>query len=165
MSTPPSRRVIGQHVPVSIRLTITPSVPLSNPPELATLPPMPFLVKFGLILLAVGAWTGWIVAAQLAMPEIFERLRIREPRRLLQLHIDYVLMGILVIAVGTVLPDLPVWVQVLIVIGTVLNPLLFLPMAFGPGAAQSLWFRLISVISFVCVTAGLTATAVIGLMS
>lgn len=126
---------------------------------------MPFLVKFGLILLAVGAWTGWIVAAQLAMPQIFERLRIREPRRLLQLHIDYVLMGILTIAVGAVLPDLPVWVLVVIVIGTVLNPLLFLPMAFGPGAAQSLWFRLISVISFVCVTAGLTATAVIGLMS
>lgn len=126
---------------------------------------MAFLVKFGLVLLTVGAWAGWIVAAQLAAPHIFERMRIREPRRLLQLHLDYVLMGILVIAVGAVLPDLPVWVQVLIVVGTVLNPLLFLPMAFGPRAAQSLWFRLISVVSFVCVTAGLTAAAVIGVMS
>ncbi len=123
---------------------------------------MAFLVKFGLILLAVGAWTGWIVAAQLAMPQLFERLRIREPRRLLQLHLDYVIMGVLVIAVGAVLPDLPVWVQVLIVIGTVLNPLLFLPLAFGPRASEALWFRLISVASFACVTAGLTAAAVIG---
>ena len=122
---------------------------------------MAFLVKFGLILLAVGAWTGWIVAAQLAMPQLFERLRIREPRRLLQLHLDYVIMGVLVIAVGAVLPDLPVWVQVLIVIGTVLNPLLFLPLAFGPRASEALWFRLISVASFACVTAGLTAAAVI----
>ena len=123
---------------------------------------MAFLVKFGLILLAVGAWTGWIVAAQLAMPQLFERLRIREPRRLLQLHLDYVIMGVLVIAVGAVLPDLPVWVQVLIVIGTVLIPLLFLPLAFGPRASEALWFRLISVASFACVTAGLTAAAVIG---
>ena len=123
---------------------------------------MAFLVKFGLILLAVGAWTGWIVAAQLAMPQLFERLRIREPRRLLQLHLDYVIMGVLVIAIGAVLPDLPVWVQVLIVIGTVLNPLLFLPLAFGPRASEALWFRLISVASFACVTAGLTAAAVIG---
>ncbi|HJC27770.1 MAG TPA: hypothetical protein H9759_00055 [Candidatus Dietzia intestinipullorum] len=123
---------------------------------------MAFLVKFGLILLAVGAWTGWIVAAQLAMPQLFERLRIREPRRLLQLHLDYVIMGVLVIAVGAVLPDLPVWVQVLIVIGTVLNPLLFLPLAFGPRASEALWFRLVSVASFACVTAGLTAAAVIG---
>ena len=123
---------------------------------------MAFLVKFGLILLAVGAWTGWIVAAQLAMPQLFERLLIREPRRLLQLHLDYVIMGVLVIAVGAVLPDLPVWVQVLIVIGTVLNPLLFLPLAFGPRASDALWFRLISVASFACVTAGLTAAAVIG---
>lgn len=126
---------------------------------------MPFLVKFGLILLAVGAWTGWIVAAQLAMPQIFERMKIREPRRILQLHLDYVIMGILVIAVGTALPDLPVWVQVILVIGTVLNPLLFLPLAFGPRASEGIGFRLISVVSFVCVTAGLTATAVIGIAS
>src|SRR5699024_10169556 len=96
------------------------------------------------------------------MPQLFERLRIREPRRLLQLHLDYVIMGVLVIAVGAVLPDLPVWVQVLIVIGTVLNPLLFLPLAFGPRASEALWFRLVSLASFACVTAGLTAAAVIG---
>lgn len=126
---------------------------------------MAFLVKFGLVLLAVGAWTGWIVAAQLAAPQIFERMRIREPRRLLQLHLDYVIMGVLVIAVGAVLPDLPVWVQALIVVGTVLNPLLFLPLAFGPRASESVWFRLISVLSFVSVTAGLTAAAVIGVAS
>lgn len=128
-------------------------------------PGMPFLVKFGLILLALGAWTGWIVAAQLINPQFFERLRITEPRRLLQLHLDYVLMGILVIAVGAVLPDLPTWIQVLIVIGTILNPLLFLPMAFGPRAAQTMWFRLLSVASFVSVTAGLTGAAVIGVMA
>ncbi len=126
---------------------------------------MPFLVKFGLVLLALGAWTGWIVAAQLISPRFFERLRITEPRRLLQLHLDYVLMGILVIAVGAVLPDLPTWIQVLIVIGTILNPLLFLPMAFGPRAAQTMWFRLLSVTSFVSVTAGLTGAAVIGVLA
>lgn len=126
---------------------------------------MASLVKFGLVLLAVGAWTGWLVAAQLALPRVVERLRVREPRRLLQMHLDYVIMGVLVIAVGAVLPDLPVWVQVLLVIGTVLNPLLFLPMAFSPGASGALWFRLLSVFSFVCVTASLTAAAVIGLAS
>lgn len=138
---------------------------VSLPAGSAILAAMPFLVKFGLILLAVGAWTGWVVAAQLAIPRVFEKMRIREPRRLLQLHLDYVLMGILVIAVGAVLPDLPVWVQVLIVVGTVLNPLLFLPMAFGPRAVKSIVFQLISVISFASVTAGLTAAAVIGVTS
>lgn len=126
---------------------------------------MAFLVKFGLVLLALGAWTGWAVAAQLAFPRVFERLGVREPRRILQMHLDYVIMGVLVIAVGAVLPDLPAWIQVLLVIGTVLNPLLFLPMAFLPGAPKRLWYQLLSVFSFVCVTASLTAAAVIGLAS
>lgn len=123
---------------------------------------MAFLVKYGLVLLALGAWTGWIVAAQLAFPAVFERLRVREPRRLLQLHLDYVIMGVLVIAVGAVLPDLPVWVQVLLVIGTLLSPLLFLPLAFLPHAPGTLWYQLLSVFSFACVTASLTAAAAIG---
>lgn len=104
-----------------------------------------------------------MVAAQLALPHLIEKLGVREPRRLLQLHLDYVIMGILVIAVGAVLPDLPVWIQVLIVIGTILNPLLFLPMAFSPSASGTLWFRLVSVVSFACVTVGLTGAAVVGM--
>ena len=126
---------------------------------------MSFLVKFGLVLLAVGAWTGWVVAAQLALPRLVERLGIREPRRLLQLHLDYVIMGVLVIAVGAVLPGLPVWIQSTIVVGTVLNPLLFLPMAFSPTVSGTRWFRLASVASFLCVTAGLTGAAVVGVMT
>lgn len=137
----------------------------AGPGGAASVAAMSFLVKFGLVLLAVGAWTGWVVAAQLALPRLFERAGVREPRRLLQLHLDYVIMGVLVIAVGAVLPDLPAWIQVLIVIGTVLNPLLFLPMAFSPGASGTVWFRLLSVASFACVTVGLTAAAAIGVMS
>ena len=124
---------------------------------------MAFLVKFGLVLLALGAWTGWIVAAQLAFPRVFERWRVVEPRRFLQMHLDYVIMGVLVIAVGAVLPDMPGWVQALLVVGTVLNPLLFLPLAFRPGAPKELWYQLLSVASFACVTVSLTAAAVIGI--
>ena len=40
------------------------------------------------------------------------------------------------IAVVVVQPDLPVCVEVHIVVCTVLNPLLFLPMAFGPGRSS-----------------------------
>ncbi|WP_291082753.1 hypothetical protein [Dietzia sp. UBA5065] len=126
---------------------------------------MAFLVKFGLVLLAVGAWTGWLVAAQLALPGLVDRMGVREPRRLLQLHLDYVIMGVLVIAVGAVQPGLPAWIQILIAIGTALNPLLFLPMAFSPGVSATPWFRTVSVASFVSVTAGLTGAAVIGVTS
>lgn len=125
---------------------------------------MPFLVQFGLVLLAIGAWTGWAVAAQLAFPGVVARMGVREPRRLLQIHLDYVIMGVLVIAVGAVLSDLPGWIQALVAVGTALNPLLFLPLAFVPAVSAALWFRALSVASFACVTAGLTGAAVIGLM-
>ena len=124
---------------------------------------MQFLTQFGLILLAAGALLGWPIALQHLSPEAIRWFGVRHPRRLLQMHIDYVLMGLILIAVSLAVPGLPAWNQVVLVIGTVVNPLLFLPLAFWADLEQTLVYRAISVASFLCVSAGTVGAAVEGL--
>lgn len=121
---------------------------------------MRILIQIGLIQLAVAAVTGWAVVAWRERPHWLERLRIVAPRRLLQLHIDYVMMGLILIAVGLVVPDLPTVLAIALIFGTTVNPLLFLPLAFGR-LDEKLPFRIVSVISFVSVCVGLIGAAIV----
>lgn len=85
------------------------------------------LVFVGLIELAAGALLGWAVSAQHVMPDVLKELGIRHPRRILQAHIDYIIMGVILIAVGLAVPALSTWVGVVLIIGTIVNPALFFP--------------------------------------
>lgn len=121
---------------------------------------MRLLIQIGLIQLAVAAVSGWAVVIWRERPHWLERLRIVAPRRLLQLHIDYVMMGLILIAVGLVVPDLPALLTAALIFGTTVNPLLFLPLAFGR-ADQKMPFRVLSVISFLAVCVGLVGAAIV----
>lgn len=119
---------------------------------------MRILVQIGLVQLVVAALSGWAVVVWKERPEWLPKIGIVAPRRLLQLHIDYVMMGLILIAVGTVVPDLAWPFAAALIFGTTVNPLLFLPLAFGR-ADRYLPFRIVSVISFVAVGIGLIAAA------
>ena len=121
---------------------------------------MSTLAKIGFVELAFGALTGWIIVVSREKPELLERLGVRLPRRLLQMHIDLILMGLILIAVGLALPDLPTVLQAILVFGTWVNPLGFLPLAFNPEADKGLVYRVVAAVSFTCVSGGLVAVAV-----
>lgn len=121
---------------------------------------MRLLIQIGLVQLAVAALSGWLVVIWRERPEWLRRVGIVAPRRLLQLHLDYVMMGLILIAVGVVVPDLPPLLVAALIFGTTVNPLLFLPLAFNKRADANLLYRTISVISFVAVGLGLVGAAI-----
>lgn len=117
------------------------------------------LAVTGTYLLAGGTLLGWPVALQHAAPGVLTRLGVREPRRLLQMHLDYVLMGLILLAVGLALPDVPTHVQVALTVGAIVNPLLFLPLAFRPDVSASWTYKIASLASFAAMSWGAVGAA------
>jgi hydroxylaminobenzene mutase len=72
------------------------------------------------------------------------------------------MMGLILIAVGLAVPDLPTAVAVPLVFGTAVNPFLFVPLAFDPEVEKHLWYRLLAVVSFLGVSGGLVGAAIVG---
>ncbi|MDQ3571614.1 MAG: hypothetical protein M3383_01990 [Actinomycetota bacterium] len=123
---------------------------------------MDWVIHIGLAELALGALLGWAMVAQLERPDLIRRVGIEAPHRIRQVHLDYLMMGLILVAVGVAVPGLPELFAILLVIGTVVNPALFVPPAFAPGVSERLPYRAISVASFICVGAGLVAAAITG---
>lgn len=125
---------------------------------------MPLLTSLGLVSLALAGLSGWLVLATTERPEWFHRRRIPAPRRFLQLHLDWVMMGLILLAVDVVVPDRPAWLTGALAFGLVVNPLLFIPLAWGPGAKRNPLYRLITIMSFTATSGGLTALAIYALV-
>lgn len=123
---------------------------------------MDLLIQVGLIELAVAALLGWAVVIKTQKPEWLKRVGVVQPHRVLQVHIDYILMGLIAIAVGVVLPDIPDLAAYLLVFGTFVNPLLFVPLAFSKDTDSKLWFRTLSALSFLAITVSLVWAAILG---
>ena len=123
---------------------------------------MNVLVRVGLWLLAVGAVSGWLVMLRVAFPAILTRLGVTSPRRVLQAHIDFIVMGVILIAVGLALPDLAGWNRALLIFGAVVNPALFVPLAFRERFADAVPYRVITVVSFSAMSIGAVGAAVAG---
>lgn len=123
---------------------------------------MTALIVAGCWSLALGAVSGWPLAAlsQAAPRHPVRRVR-REPKRLLQLHLDWIVMGTLLVAVGVAVPDLPRWAAWLLTAGAVANPLLFVPLALrGSQVRQRRYYRAAAVVSFAAMSVGILAAAV-----
>jgi hydroxylaminobenzene mutase len=61
-----------------------------------------------------------------------------------------------------VLDDPPPLLVGLLIYGTIVNPLLFLPGAFNPANEKKVLFRLIATSSFIAVSVGLVWSAILG---
>lgn len=123
---------------------------------------MTWVVRIGLIELAVGALLGWAMVAREEKPEWLRRLGVVAPQRIRQVHLDYVMMGLILVGVGLAVPDLPAALAAALVFGTIVNPFLFVPLAFDPGAKERGWYRALAVVSFTAITVGLLAAAIVG---
>jgi hydroxylaminobenzene mutase len=123
---------------------------------------MDWVVRFGLIELAIGGLLGWAMVVRDERPQWLRRIGVKAPQRIRQVHLDYVMMGLILIGVGLAVPDLPTVVAIALVFGTLVNPFLFVPLAFDPDVDKRLWYRTLATISFVAVSGGLVVAAIVG---
>ncbi len=123
---------------------------------------MDWVVQIGLIELALGGLLGWAMVVRDEKPEWLRQIGVVAPQRIRQVHLDYVMMGLILIAVGLAMPDLPTAIAVALVFGTLVNPFLFVPLAFEPDTDKRTWYRLLAVVSFIGVSGGLLAAAIVG---
>lgn len=118
------------------------------------------LLAAGVLQLASAALLGWVIALQKISPQALRRAGVQAPRRILQLHLDQVMMGLILLAVATAFPDLPDALAWPLLIGTTVNPLLFAPLAFQPAWEEAMAYRVVSVGSFLATTIGLVGLAI-----
>ena len=123
---------------------------------------MDWVIRAGLIELALGALLGWAMVVREERPEWLKRIGVVAPARIRQVHLDYVMMGLILIAVGLALPGLPTAVAVPLVVGTAVNPFLFVPLAFDPDVERRAWYRVLATVSFIALSGALVAAAIVG---
>ena len=123
---------------------------------------MDWLVQVGLVELALGGLLGWAMVVRQERPQWLKRIGIVAPQRIRQVHLDYVMMGLILIGVGLGVPSLPTWTGVALAFGTAVNPFLFVPLAFDPDAERRGWYRALATVSFVAVSGGLVVAAIVG---
>lgn len=121
------------------------------------------LIAAGAVEIAFGALLGFPFALAVDGRESGKRvlaaLRIRHSRRLRQLHLDLIIMGGLLIAVGAALPGLWLPAALAVGIGAWTNALLFAPLMFDESQQQRAWYRVTTIASFVLTAAGWVGVA------
>lgn len=121
---------------------------------------MSWLVQAGAIELSLGALSGWTVAAAVDKPHWLKRIGVRAAPRLRQAHVDWILMGLILIGIGLAAPDLPLAIALPLVLGAWVNATLFVPLAFAPDADQHRAYRMVTLVSFAAMSFGATAAAI-----
>jgi hypothetical protein len=123
---------------------------------------MDWVVRIGLVELALGGLLGWAMVVRDEKPDWLKRIGVVAPQRIRQVHLDYLMMGLILIGVALAVPALPTAVAAALVFGTAVNPFLFVPLAFDPEIDKRVWYRALAVVSFVGVSGGLVAAAIVG---
>jgi hydroxylaminobenzene mutase len=118
------------------------------------------LTKIGLFELAAAGLSGWLIVVTTQNPDWFRSRGIPVPHRFLQAHIDLIMMSLILIAVGLATPGAPDWIKFLVAFGAIVNPLLFVPLAWGPKVADKASYQGIAVVSFSTLSVGLPALAI-----
>ena len=118
------------------------------------------LVAAGMVSIALGAVSGFALALVVDSPGSLERVGIAHPARVRQVHLDWIIMGLVLVATGLAVPDLPTWTGVLVLAGAVVNPLLFLPLAVNAAASRNRLYRTVTAVSFTSLSGGLVVAAV-----
>jgi hypothetical protein len=93
---------------------------------------LPFLTKLGICELAVGVLSGWAMIAMVESPEALKRLGVRQLARIRQTHLDLLMQGTILVAIGAAVTSVPTWIGVLLVLGAYVAPLTLGVLAFRP---------------------------------
>jgi hypothetical protein len=93
---------------------------------------LPLLVKLGICELAAGVLSGWAMIAMVERPEALKRHGVRQLGRIRQTHLDLLMQGTILIAVGAAVTSVPTWIGTLLVLGAYVAPLTLGVLAFRP---------------------------------
>jgi hypothetical protein len=93
---------------------------------------MDLLVKLGICELAVGALSGWAMVAMVEVPEALKRHGVRQLGRIRQAHLDLLMQGTILTAIGAAVASVPTWIGILLVTGAYVAPLTLGALAFRP---------------------------------
>jgi hypothetical protein len=93
---------------------------------------LPLLVKLGICELATGVLSGWAMIAMVERPEALKRLGVRQLARIRQTHLDLLMQGTILAAIGAAVTAVPTWIGILLVIGAYVAPLTLGVLAFRP---------------------------------
>lgn len=93
---------------------------------------MPLLIKLGICELAVGVVSGWAMIAMIEAPEALKRHGVRQLGRIRQAHLDLLMQGTILVAVGAAVASVPTWIGTLLVTGAYIAPLTLGVLAFRP---------------------------------
>lgn len=119
------------------------------------------LIDAGMVSLAVGAVSGFALALVVDSPDTLRRVGVVHLARVRQVHLDWIIMGLVLIGTGLAVPDLPGWASVLVLAGAIVNPLLFVPLAFDDAISQNRVYRVVTLLSFVSLSSGLVVAAAV----
>jgi hydroxylaminobenzene mutase len=107
------------------------------------------LVVAGVFQLFFASLTGWVMYLVTDYPERAKRIGILSVRRIRQWHIELLMQGTLITALGAALHDPPLWASVLLVVAAWVAPFGFLVLAVKPAVGERPWYRGIDLCSFV----------------
>ncbi len=93
---------------------------------------MALLVKLGICELAAGVLSGWAMVALVEKPEALKRHGVRQLARIRQTHLDLLMQGTILVAVGAAVNSVPTWIGILLVLGAYVAPLTLGVLAFYP---------------------------------
>src|SRR5215213_7015696 len=103
---------------------------------------MDWVIQIGLVELALGGLLGWAMVLRQERPKLLRRIGVVAPQRIRQIHLDYVMMGLILIGVGLAVPNLHTAMAIALLSGTAVNPILFLPLAVLSRRRDSALMRL-----------------------
>jgi hypothetical protein len=124
--------------------------------------PMPLLAKLGVCELTVAALSGWAMVATIEKPTVLERLGVRHLGRIRQAHLDLLMMGTILTAVGIAVNPLPAWIGVLLAVGACVVPTMFALLAFDASLQRaSTAYRAVNTVVLVGFSVGWVALAAV----
>lgn len=118
------------------------------------------LILIGLVSLALGAVSGFALLVAVDHPEKLRRWGIVDPVRVRQVHLDWIIMGLVMAVVGIAVPQMWTLSGILVLFGGVVNPATFIPMAFSKTVATTKTFQVVSFVSFTALSLGLILAVV-----
>ena len=114
-----------------------------------------FLIVAGIFQLFFASLTGWVMFLVTDYPEKARSLGIIGPRRIRQWHIELLMQGALITAIGAALDAPPLWASVLLVVAAWVAPFSFVPLAFNPEIGDRPWYMAVDLLSFVALNVSL----------
>ncbi len=124
---------------------------------------MPLVAKLGICELTIAALSGWAMVATVERPETLKRLGLSHLPRIRQAHLDLLFMGTILTVVGVAMNPIPTWVATLLVLGAIVQPLMFLPLAVNAKLKQNLAYRATNATVFIATSTAWIALATLAI--